>query len=263
MKRDKIILTVITVMVFSFASCSSNDETNNTTRMEVRLTDAPAPYDAVNIDIQSVSINATNSESSGWQDLNILKSGVYNLLNFQNGIDTLLANQDIPSGRISQIRLVLGTNNTIVKNGVTYPLNTPSGLQSGIKLNVQDELLPNIIYRLWIDFDASRSIVETGTGNFQLKPVIRAYTEATSGSIEGTVLPLEANATVRAILNTDTLMAYPNTNGYYKFPGVSPSASWKLIFDADDITTYKDSIKTDIVVSKGNTTIIPTLTLRK
>lgn len=267
MKRIHV-LSILMLLTFSlvFTSCKDDDDSldRGTTRVELRLTDAPAAYDAVYINIQSVSLHVTYGESSGWQDFTLLKPGIYNLLDFQNGIDTLLAGQEIPSGTISQIRLVLGKDsNSVVIAGQTYPLETPSAEQSGLKLNLHDELVPGVTYRLWIDFDASRSIVETGSGKYILKPVIRTYTQATGGSLSGTVLPQAANAAVWAILGTDSLLAYPNTDGYFLISGLQPSASWKVVLDADNTTAYKDSTLTGITINTGQVTNLGVITLNQ
>ncbi len=95
--------------------------------MEVRLTDSPGDYQEVNIDIQDVQVNPETSES-GWQSLNI-KKGIYNLLNLANGLDTLLGIALLPVGHLSQIRLVLGTNNTLKMNDQIIALTTPSPLR--------------------------------------------------------------------------------------------------------------------------------------
>ena|SRR5665647_2021879 len=47
--------------------------------------------------------------------------GVYNLLDLSNGISTLIATGDMQPGTVSQIRLILGSNNTVTVGGV-YPL---------------------------------------------------------------------------------------------------------------------------------------------
>src|SRR5882672_6357902 len=110
-----------------FISCNKNNS-GGTTHLELRLTDAPAAYDAVYIDIRQVEVNVSSDTGTtkGWQTVNVLHPGVYNLLNFKNGIDTLLAAADMPAGKLSQMRLVLGNNNSVVINGQSYALTTPS-----------------------------------------------------------------------------------------------------------------------------------------
>lgn len=143
--------------------------------MSVYLSDDPADYEAVWIDVQDVRINNTADTINGWTSLHVIRPGLYNLLAFRNGVDTLLCSADIPTGSISQIRLVLGSNNSIKTATGSFPLETPSAQQSGLKINLQAILKPGQVYKLTLDFDAAQSIVSTGSGKFMLKPVITAH----------------------------------------------------------------------------------------
>jgi hypothetical protein len=60
-----------------------------------------------------------------------VKSGIYNLLNFSNGLDTLIAIGTLNIATVQQIRLILGLNNSVVVNNVSHPLSTPSAEQLG------------------------------------------------------------------------------------------------------------------------------------
>jgi len=231
-------------------------------QLQVRLTDDPAGYDAVYIDVQRVEVNVSSDTgtSSGWQTVNVLRPGIYNLLNFKNGMDTILAATTLPAGKLSQMRLVLGDNNSVVINGQSYHLTTPSAQQSGLKFNIHATLTAGIVYRLWIDFDASRSIVSAGnSGKYLLKPVIRTYTEAIGGSIKGYVLPSTSKPQVWAVQGTDTLLALPDSaTGYYFFGGVN-AGNWDLLFHAQD-STYKDTtfavtVNTGVVSDAGTVTL--------
>jgi hypothetical protein len=157
--------------------------------------------------------------------------------------------------------MVLGNNNSVVVDGQSYPLKTPSAQQSGLKFNIHSKLVADIEYRLWIDFDANRSIVTTGNGQYLLKPVIRTYTEAIGGSIKGYVLPSGARPQVWAAMGTDTLMALPDSaTGYYFLGGVN-AGSWNLLFHAQD-STYRDTTFT-VNVTTGAVTDAGTVTLTK
>lgn len=251
------LLTALCLIAFTACDNDEKNENKGKAQIEVRLTDAPAPYDEVNIDIIGISLHVTNDEFSGWEELSLLYPGIYNLLDYQNGVDTLLAAYDIPAGKISQIRLLLGENNTIVKEGVVYPLKTPSAQQSGLKLNFHDELVADVLYKLWIDFDAARSIAETGSGKFQLKPVIRAYAEAISATgIRGSVFPAEGYNQVDAILGTDTLTSYPDSKGNYQFLGLIPANTWELIAYSVDESLYPDIVRKNITVTEGEITLL-------
>jgi hypothetical protein len=208
-----------------------------------------------------VNVSSDTGTSQGWQTLALLRPGVYNLLDFRNGIDTVLASSDLPAGTLSQMRLVLGSNNSVVIGGQAFPLKTPSAQQSGLKFNIHAKLTSGIVYRLWIDFNAGSSIVTTGNGGFILKPVIRTYTEAIGGSIKGHVLPGVAKPEVFAVSGTDTLLALPDSaTGYYFFGGVN-AGSWNLWLHAID-TTYKDTTFS-VSVSTGVVTDAGTVTLQK
>jgi len=254
------LLVLLASGIFIFVSCKKSE--GGTSHLEVRLTDAPAGYDAVYIDIQKVEVNvsADSGATSGWQTVNVLHPGIYNLLNFKNGIDTLLAATDLPAGTLSQMRLVLGNNNSVVINGQSYALTTPSSQQSGLKLNIHAALTAGIVYRLWIDFDAARSIVAANdSSKYNLKPVIRTYTEAIGGSIKGYVLPGAAKPQVWAVQGVDTLLALPDSATGYYFIGGANAGSWNLLFHAQD-ATYKDTafavtVSTGVVTNTGTVTL--------
>ncbi len=220
------------ILAVFFMACTDNDE--GTSKLEVRLTDAPGDYEKVNIDIQGVEVHSeSGNQTSGWTKL-LVEDGVYDLLELSNGLDTLLASNELPAGMVSQIRLILGTENSVVIGGEVFPLSTPSAQQSGLKLNVNVPLVAGITYTLLLDFDAALSIVKNGNGTYSLKPVIRAIPEATSGAIEGTVTPLLASPAVFVMMGTDTVAtAFTNDLGKFLVGGV-PAGTYTVGFDPKD-----------------------------
>jgi hypothetical protein len=167
MEKLKVIVLLIG-SIFMVSSCNK-DSVNANKTIKVRLTDAPADYNAIHIDIQSVEIVGDNDKNVS---LNV-NNGVYNLLDFTNGKDTLIATGSLNTVNVKQIRLILGPNNTIVVDGTTYPLSTPSAEQSGLKLQINRALEAGVDNILKIDFDARASIVEQGNGVYKLKPVLK------------------------------------------------------------------------------------------
>lgn len=247
------VLGLLTVL----ASCKKDDAPAGTATMSIHLTDGPGNYDAVLIDVQQIEIY---SDAGGSITVPLAHPGIYNLLDFRNGADTLLCRAQLPAGNISQMRLILGSNNSVIVDGVTYPLSTPSAQQSGLKLNIHQELIPNGSYHFWIDFDAGRSIVQKGNGAYSLKPVIRTYTELTNGKIKGYVLPQAADAMVYAINGVDTFSAIPAADGYFLFCGL-PEGDYTLWFDALNATNYQDSLMLHVPVTFGNINDVGTVTL--
>lgn len=214
--RNCLALAIGALMLIT--ACRKDDNsTVSTTPVKIRMTDAPASYDEVNVDVVGIEFNGNSQAAT---NLNI-NAGVYNLLNFANGLDTLIVSADVPSGQLSQVRLILGTNNTIVVNGQPHPLSTPSAMQSGLKLNVHSTLQPGVLYELLLDFDANQSIVVTGSGEYQLKPVIRVVSVATSGSIHGSVVTaLALPATVTATNGSGTYSTTTTASGSFLLRGL-------------------------------------------
>ena len=237
-----------------------DDNLDLLTPVQIRLTDAPAQYDQVNIDIQKIQVHSSGDENieDGWQEMKLLNAGVYDLLQFNNGVDTLLVDEDMPSGNVSQMRLILGENNTVVVDGVTYDLDTPSAQTSGLKFQIHDDFLAGIEYRLWIDFDAVRSIVETGNGKFVLKPVIRTFNEATSGAISGIISPAEALPTIHAIIGTDTISTIAEEDGNFLIRGLQ-AGTYKL--DVEPVEGYSDKEIEGVEVVTGQITDAGTIEL--
>ncbi|HET9131500.1 MAG TPA: DUF4382 domain-containing protein, partial [Terriglobia bacterium] len=218
------ILAVVLVggMMIALTGCSKSGSptSNGNGSMEVNMVDSPASYDQVNIVINSVEAHTAGSDSTnGWVTLNSTP-GSYNLLAYTNGNFAVIGNAQIPSGHYTQIRLKLGTGSNVVVNGQTHPLNVASGFQTGVKLNVDANVQANTAYTLSLDFDANRSVIQSGDSaraSYSLVPVIRASATATSGFIAGIVLPVTAKATVWAYSSTgDTLSTNVNVTGAFE-----------------------------------------------
>ena len=126
MKKIKYVALVglLFVQLISCDKDTTND--NQTAKLTVRMTDARANYDAVNIDLQAVVIT---SNGGGTVTLSSTAK-VYNLLELSNRVNNMIATGDLNAGTVSQIRLILGTNNTVTVGDVVHPLTTPSALQS-------------------------------------------------------------------------------------------------------------------------------------
>ena len=142
--------------------------------LSVMLTDSPGDYLQVNVEILEVQVHLADTASpAGWYSL-YTNDTIYNLLDLQNDLSVLLANGAIlPSGKITQLRMVLGANNTVVlKDSSTHPMECPSGQKPGIKVNVNSLIMPGDTTRITLDFDAGKSVVNAGD-QYILKPVIK------------------------------------------------------------------------------------------
>ncbi len=193
--------------------------------MRLSLTDAPAcGYDEVNITVERVRVNRSSTAEDGdggWSEVVLNPPRRFDLLTLTNGVLAELGETPLPAGRYTQMRLVLAANggatplaNSVVPTGGTErPLTTPSGQQSGLKLNVQMDVAPNQLADFVIDFDACKSVVRRGnSGQFNLKPVV-------------SVIPLLSAAGQRVIGYVDPAIALGSTTVSLQQGGVPVRAT--------------------------------------
>jgi hypothetical protein len=237
------------VLAITINSCSSDSSSKNYP-LKVNMTDAPGPFDAVNIDLLSVEVTANNGQTVM---LNTT-AGVYNLLEFTNGVSTLIATSTLTNANVKQIRLILGPNNTVVVNGISYPLSTPSAEQSGLKLLVNQTLQADIQNSILIDFDANTSVIQTGNGTYKLKPVLRTVVTAISGTINGSITPIGTLASVTA--TSSTAVEYTsnvNEFGLFQITGL-PAGIYT--FTLTPVLPFLPVTQTNVVVTAGVATNI-------
>src|SRR6187549_1331479 len=257
-----LILSLVSLTVLN--SCQKNAASNGNARLQVYLTDAPGDYEAVYIDVKDVQINVTGDSTNGWQSLQNVNAAAYDLLKLVNDDDTLLADANIPSGKLHQMRLVLGTENYVKIEGTSQliKLETPSAQQSGLKLNIQQDVVDGILYTITLDFDVSKSIVKTGNNKYILKPTIRTILNAAGGSIKGVVMPKTFQSAVYAVQGVDTVAStYTDSDGGYLLRGLA-AGTYGVFYKPSDVT-YKDSLRTNINVLVNTITKIDTTFLHQ
>lgn len=245
-------LLLTPLLAFTGCSKSSNGTSPRYGTMQVRLTDAPGEFEQVNLVVREVAVHLVGTDSTnGWQVLRA-DTATYDLLTLRNGVFTTIGEALIPAGHYTQIRLKLGTGSNVVVGGVRYPLTVPSGLQTGLKI-VGDFVVPaNGLMDVALEFDAERSIHQTGAGAYMLRPVVKALPFSTAGAIGGTLLPAGTAAKLYAIVATDTLgFTMPAANGSFLL-GVLPAGVYSLAIDAP--VGFRDTTLAGIAVLPGATT---------
>jgi len=226
--------------------------------MHVSLTDAPScGYDQVNVTIDRVRVNQSSSAADadgGWSEIVLSPARRVDLLTLSNGVLEDLGQTQLPAGKYTQLRLVLAPNdasnplaNSVVPTGGTETaLTTPSGQQSGLKMNVDIDVAADKIADVVLDFDACKSVVKRGnSGQYNLKPVI-------------TVVPVISDAGLRVIGYVDPALGAATTQVSVQAAGVpvkttAPDATGKFVLYPVPVGTY------DLVVtSSGHVTAVMT-----
>jgi hypothetical protein len=137
-------------------------------------------------------------------------------------------------------------------------LKTPSAQQSGLKLNIQQDVTGGILYTLLMDFDAGRSIVQHGNESLSLKPVIRTILQAAGGSIRGVVSPKDLQTAIFAIQGTDTIAGtFTDTSGGFLIRALNAGTYQVAAAPLDPAFTPKNI--DGVNVSDGNVTTVDTL----
>ncbi len=280
-------LSLFAAILIGFVACNKDNTvaSNSTvkTPLMVYLTDAPLSFDTVNLDIRYVEVkldtNAAHKEDDKYGDndkdsLNDHKHhdgygvwdtlaftpSVINVAAFRNGIDKMIASGTV-TGTIRKIRLTLGTNNNLVKNGVSYPLTVRSRyVYVDIKKkHHQQDSTSTASTAIKIDVDLYRSI-KLINGSYYFLPYLKPFNDVNFATVSGYVSPAESRPFITVFNATDTNYGVADRDGYYKIRGLQ-SGSYSLNFKGNN--GYKDTTISNIVLTTGTVTKVPAITLRK
>jgi hypothetical protein len=183
-------VAVPTLLAIGLAACGGGStDAGGTGTLRLALTDAPTcGYDTVFVTVEKVRVHASSSAAdadSGWSEVVLPTPQRVDLLTLTNGTLLPLGQTALPAGKYNQMRLVLGTEpppgsapgtlaNSIKPTGsMETELKTPSGQQSGLKMNIDIDVPAGKVADFAIDFDACKSFVKAGnSGQYLLKPVL-------------------------------------------------------------------------------------------
>lgn len=278
MMIKRIFTIAVLVLSMIFVQSCNNDDADNTARVQLKLVDMPGDYLEVNVNIIDVQYNNSEDEE-GWKSFESFEGEqLVDLTDLVGGVNLVLSNEIIPAGTLKQIRLVLGDGNNLKIEGETvgeeksFPLNTPSAEQSGLKLNLDAKLDAGFSYTFILDWDVEKSIVKTGSDKFILKPVIRVQAEANSGSIDGEIIGEKIDDNVEgAVLLSNVLVKLfefdaiegdepiatttSNDEGYFLFEGLVP-ADYEIEIELEGYDSFESEDITVIVGEIQNAGII-------
>jgi len=261
------------ILVVGF-SCNNDDELlAGSAKVNFYLVDAPGDFDEVWIEVIALRIKADDndqnndddleddSDESSWVEIPFEEGSRYvNLMGLTGENSQLLGSEIFPEGEIDQLRLVLGDDNYVVKDGNRAGLKTPSAQQSGLKIKLNESIEGGKSYEIVIDFDVEKSIIVAGnSGNIILKPVLRAYVREAAAGIMGQVFPKEAlPVAVKAIKGDLEYNTFLDENGNFKIQGMDDGL-YTLSFTPD--SGYIAFTKNGVLVEEGKTKTMDPVTL--
>lgn len=235
--------------------------------LRVALTDAPScGYDHVYVTVEKVRVHqsGTAADSDGnWREIVLSPARRIDLLSLTNGVLEELGTAPLPTGRYSQLRLVLAENggssplaNAVQPTGgAVVALATPSAQQSGLKLQAHFDVAAGQMADLVLDFDACKSVVKRGnSGQYNLKPVISVLQRLNTG-IQGYVTTTLAlsSTTVSAQQNGAVIRAtVPDASGKFMLPFLA-QGSYTLVVTSDGRSS---AVVTNVPVGTTATTVI-------
>ena len=202
---------------------------NDMTQLRIHLTDAPNPA----IESAVVTIDNITVHTTGEAPFTVLNEPrTLDLLDYQNGLTTLMGELELPAGKYTQLRLSV-SDGVVVSEGEEYDVFVPSG---SVKVNRPFDLCAGGETDLVFDFDALKSLrYNKGKDEFMLRPVVKI------DSVESDC-PAEAGDEQEG--DSEAVETYTGPTGWLAFvvPAVETELFDSLITTLDDIRVHDQGI---------------------
>lgn len=224
LKHIKNCLFIFGIVLLGGACTNSSDGTGKAL-INIRLIDGPGGFDEVFVEIEGVEVlkgkdrQGLDAEwifipyDQGNQQVDVSKLVGDGIL--------LLGRTELSVGVISKIRLVLGKDHYLTKNGKRYSLTNRSPDAPITEIATDYRLDRNFSYDIYLDFDLARSIKATSdTTQFLLDPKIRSFALDDRTEIKGKIQPLTAKPIIQAIQGEDTITTLTDGQGNYALRGL-------------------------------------------
>ncbi len=196
-------------------------------QLKVLLTDAPNRQ----IDVAEVTITDVSVHRAGGAPYSILNEArTLNLLDFQNGVSTLLGDITLEAGRYTQIRLEV-SEGWVESEGEGFAVFVPSGV---VRINRPLDICADGEVEILLDFDAEKSLrFNPGLNQFRLQPVVNLADVSEQCPGENTDTNPE-----------DESGNYEGPTGWLSLvvPAVDTETFDSLVTSLDDIRVHKSGI---------------------
>jgi Domain of unknown function (DUF4382) len=192
MRKGSIIFGLALAMAGLLSGCGGGDgggSSGSSGTVSMNVTDAKPVLPATGVESVSITFDEVSVHKSGggWTTLaTATQPYTIDLYQFSNGTKTqFVPPVQLESGKYTQVRIGVASG-TIRINGVNHPLEIPSENLKTDK-NFEFNVTGGGAVDLTVDFDLSQSIVLTGSGTYQLKPVLHLNTTSEAATVQGTI----------------------------------------------------------------------------
>jgi hypothetical protein len=192
------------------ASCDSDVDGSESSRLTLLLTDAPGDFEAAVVTISQIYLQGSASEEeegeAGDRVILLDEPVTTDLLTLANDVATLVDDAIVPAGTYGQLRFVIDGGYIEVETAtgtkvyatpgyeeapeqVDGTLQCPSCAQSGIKVNFAGGLRLDDDETLLVDFDVAETFGHQAgnSGMWIMRPSLKAASVAAAASIEVSV----------------------------------------------------------------------------
>ena len=267
-------LTFLALLGISLSSCSRSGadpidiDPNPTTgirNVNLYLSDAPADFQNVFVDIQKIEVkvdldrthefdddfgdddvdmdDVNDADEYGrWVTLNYAPQ-VMDVLELRNGLERLMGNATVPT-RVRKVRFTLGSGTYLIDgDGKRFRPTLINETEAFVYLHVKaadiDNAIPDNV-DLRVDFDLARSLVRVND-DYELRPALRLFNAQTTGSITGNIYPVTVGARVEVSDGFGVVTgAIPTANeGLFRIRGLKQGVPYDVVVTAPGYQPYE------------------------
>ena len=172
--NSKTLLLSLAVLVL-ISSCTKEDDSSalENSLVNVRLVGTQTQLSRFNLEILDVQLRVLEDETdpNAWLSLNAINTGIHDLTNYTgNELISLVDFEQVPSEFIYSIKLVLGDENTLIKNGVQYAVDVEAEYSNALVNILEKQLVENKLYDFTIELNIDESVRFSSENEVKLDP---------------------------------------------------------------------------------------------
>lgn len=257
-------LSIVLFVSIAFGvACTDATEGTGLALVNIRLIDAPGDFDEAWIEFEGVELlHGTDRQAVEGEWIHLPYDQADQQVDVSKLVGEgvlLLGRQEIPVGGIFKIRLLLGSDHYLMKNGKERMLMLGDPDATVIELDVNYRVERNLSYDIYLDFDLERSIRPTADSTrFTLEPRVRSFVSNDRSTIKGKIQPAASKPVVVAIHGKDTVTTLTDAQGNYSLRGLDPG---KYAIRILPRKPYRDTIFS-VEAEKGADTTLENIVLR-